>query len=219
MIFKKTLQLLVGCCLALALTLPSGCSQKVRSIFLDGVDSGPPPPTTKLRRNLLSEIQTLERELAATKRELEAARNADKALEREPLPVETAASWPEVSELLPKHSGTGEIDWNEALRAGTVAPRSGVEPGTPAQAVLDFDVRLARTGTGFVAVTYAHADHTQWLTCGNCHPAIFPLEHEVPKPKITMDKIEAGQYCGACHGTVAFGVEGACSRCHPNMTP
>jgi c(7)-type cytochrome triheme protein len=30
---------------------------------------------------------------------------------------------------------------------------------------------------------------------------------------ITMAKIQAGEYCGACHGKVAFPVE-ACGRCH-----
>ncbi len=209
-------RLLVGCCLALTLT--SGCSQKVLSIFFDGVESEPLPPTTKVRENLLAEIQTLERELAATKQALDAARKARDAPVRKELPAETAKTWSEASEILPKHPRTGQIDWNEALRGEAILPRFGVEPDAPAKAVLDFDVRLARTGSGFAAVTYAHADHTTWLTCGNCHPAIFPLEEDAPKPVITMDKIRAGEYCGVCHGRVAFGVEGACSRCHPNMS-
>jgi hypothetical protein len=32
-----------------------------------------------------------------------------------------------------------------------------------------------------------------------------------------MDKIFAGEYCGRCHGPVAFDPAAACARCHLGM--
>ncbi|MDH3380572.1 MAG: hypothetical protein OEQ39_26965, partial [Gammaproteobacteria bacterium] len=205
------MRFIAACCLALVLA--TGCSQKVRSFFFDGVESGPLPPTTKVRQNLLRENQQLERELEKIKRELEIAKNIDDKDESEPLAAEKAQNWPEASELLPKHKKSGQVDWGKALHDGIVAPRSGLRLDTPRQAVLDFNVKIARAGGGF-AVNFAHNAHTEWLSCDACHPAIFPLEHDAPRPVITMSKIADGQYCGACHGKVVFGVKNACARCH-----
>jgi len=35
--------------------------------------------------------------------------------------------------------------------------------------------------------------------------------------KITMAKIFAGEFCGRCHGKVAFNVPTGCPRCHPAL--
>ncbi len=212
---KWLIPLLVGC--GVVALLPAGCSQKTRSMFFDGVDSGPPPPTSRVRQNLTREVSRLERELAHTKVALEAAKKAPSGEDgREPLPIEGAKAWPEAAELLPK-TEHGRVDWGEALRDGTIEPRHGLEPSSPRQAVLDFNVKIARAGSGGFAVTYSHEQHTTWLTCDSCHPAIFPLDRDAPRPVITMKKIREGQYCGACHGKVAFSVEYACNRCHQSM--
>lgn len=181
------------------------------SLFLDGADKSPPPPTRKVRRNLDQEIRDLERELDATKQQLERALNASAGdLEEETPPVEAAATWEEVASLLPTDY-SGEIDWMLAMTSGAIAPRPGLEPGAPEQAVFDFDVQFADSPDSIYHVTYEHAAHTEWLSCDNCHPAIFPLERGAEPPTITMQDIVDGRYCGACHGTVAFG---SCDRCH-----
>jgi c(7)-type cytochrome triheme protein len=197
--------------IALAVMQVAACSP---SLFLDGVDKGPPPPTRKVRRNLEQEIRTLQQELDATKLELEQARNASQEdSQAEQPPVELATSWEEVASLLPTDY-TGQTDWMLAMTSGAIAPRPGLDSGAPEQAVLDFDVRFADASDAMNHVTYEHASHTQWLSCDNCHPAIFPLERSAEHPTITMAKIQAGEYCGACHGTVAFAADNACARCH-----
>ncbi len=200
---------------SIGLVVAGGCGQKTRSIFFDGVDSGPLPPTTKVRENLQRDIKHLERKLAATERQMQLMRTRKPGEdEADRLPTEAAPDWDAVSELLPTHEKTGRVDWGKALFDGAIAPRPGLETDSPVQAVLDFDVKIARAGGGGFAVTFSHNAHTQWLACSSCHPAIFSLERDKPRPIITMKKIRAGEYCGACHGKVAFSVENACQRCH-----
>ena len=60
-------------------------------------------------------------------------------------------------------------------------------------------------------VVFPHKQHTEWLACANCHPAIF-----VPQKganQISMPLILSGQKCGVCHGKVAF-PPSECSKCH-----
>lgn len=184
------------------------------SLLLDGVDEPPPPPTRKVRRNLEQEIRALQQELDTTKLQLEQARQGSQEdSQSEQPPVELAATWEEAAELLPTDY-TGQTDWMLAMMSGAIAPRPGVESDAPEQAVFDFDVRFADSPDPMNHVSYGHASHTQWLSCDNCHPAIFPLERGAEPPTITMHDIQEGQYCGACHGTVAFAADNACARCH-----
>ncbi|MDH3468964.1 MAG: hypothetical protein OES26_24275 [Gammaproteobacteria bacterium] len=156
-----------GC---LALVLVTGCNRTTRSIFFDGIASGPPPTTNKVRENLLRDNQQLQRQLAQTRKELEIAMATKVADEVERLSAEQAQNWSEVSSLLPKREQSGAIDWSQALDDGIIAPRSGVAPDAPAQSTLDLDVKLARTPGGVFAVDFQHKAHTKWLTCDSCHP-------------------------------------------------
>ena len=184
------------------------------SLLLDGIDDEPPPPTRKVRRDLEQEIRTLQQELDAALLALEEAKKASQEDQQaEPAPVELAASWEEAASLLPTDYA-GQTDWMLALTSGAVVPRPGLDSGAPEQAVFDFDVRFADASDPMHHVTYEHALHTQWLSCDNCHPAIFPLERGGEPPTITMARIKAGEYCGVCHGTVAFATDNACARCH-----
>jgi c(7)-type cytochrome triheme protein len=61
------------------------------------------------------------------------------------------------------------------------------------------------------AVSFSHSSHASWLSCGNCHPA--PFEMSKRGPTISMARIWAGEFCGKCHGSVAFPVT-QCDRCH-----
>lgn len=219
---------IIGCLMTVTFT---GCSTMTRSLFFDGVETEATPPTTRVRRDLLREIDELQNKLAETQVALENAKiNANKKASEAPVPTaELAGTWPELKKLLPK-AGSGEVDWIAALQTDVIEPRVGLDPGSPAQAVFDLDVKISRSQSSALgdpqslAVTYRHGTHTQWLTCNNCHPAIFPLEFGVSnrgtaaqREPITMEKIKQGEFCGACHGKVAFAVENACERCHQGL--
>jgi c(7)-type cytochrome triheme protein len=205
---------------AMALTSLPGCSTETREKILPYVFDGfsdaerrPRPPTRRVRRELLQEIDQLKRELADAR---ETAKNQERPAEERRIPVEQVKQWQEVSELLPK-SSSGRVDWVQALKAGTIAPRPAIDPKKPGHAPLDLDVELTPPESPAFTVIYPHAPHTEWLTCASCHPAIFPLKRQTAPLVITMAKIRNGEYCGVCHGKVAFGVEGECARCHPKV--
>lgn len=205
----------------LAALLLAGCSaetrQKILPYFFDGfatTEQKQRPPTRRMRRDLLQDIDGLKRELAE-------ARALAKARESAPseatiLPAERAKSWQEVSGDLPK-DGAGRVDWVAALKARAIAPRPAIDPKGPAQAPLDLDVELAGSSSRVFRVSFSHAAHTEWLACANCHPGIFSLSRRAPPTLVTMRKIVAGEYCGACHGKVAFAIEGGCARCHTKV--
>ena len=198
-----------------------GCSAENRknwySVFLDVPDT-PPPPTRRVRRDLLREIEDLKHQVEEAQREVKAAKKtrAAKGTKTGALPIEQAKNWQEAAALLPKGKA-GSVDWPQALKTGAIAPRPSPDPAAPEQAALELDVELASSGNKTTNVTFSHGAHTQWLTCSNCHPSIFPLRPAKPAA-ITMAKIRAGQFCGACHGRVAFGVNTECSRCHVQPT-
>ncbi len=203
----------------LAFALLPGCSaetqQWILTTFFDGVDT-PPPPTHRVRRDLQREIEELKRELAESRQKLAAGQEAGKAGKGPgggtAAPIEQAKSWQEAAQLLPKDK-SGQVDWVQALKAGAIAPRPSPDPKAPDQAVLELDIELASSANKLFGVTFSHGAHTRWLTCSNCHPAVFPLRQAQPT-LVTMAKIQAGQYCGACHGRVAFSAGRDCSRCH-----
>jgi c(7)-type cytochrome triheme protein len=49
------------------------------------------------------------------------------------------------------------------------------------------------------------------MNCETCHDSIFIAE--VDANPINMRKILQGEYCGICHGAVAFPLT-ECDRCH-----
>jgi c(7)-type cytochrome triheme protein len=198
------------CYLAAAL---SGCSaelqDKILTTFFDDVKS--PPPKRKLRQDVVRENDQLKAELAEAKRLLQ---NRDgTAGEKEIPPGEKAKSWPELAKLLPKGAGNTP-DWTAAIKAKIIAPRPGSDPKDPEQAPLDLDLELATSSNKLHAAVFPHNAHTQWLSCANCHPSIYPLKREGEAEVVTMAKINAGESCGVCHGKVAFPTT-ACVRCHP----
>jgi c(7)-type cytochrome triheme protein len=110
---------------------------------------------------------------------------------------------------LPRDS-RGAVDWVQALRSGAIDPRAELD-GKGAPRLLALDVVLKNT-KDMPWVRFPHQAHTEWLACANCHDSLF-----VPKAganQMSMDAIFRGQFCGACHGRVAFIVHFACQRCH-----
>ncbi|NOY62346.1 MAG: cytochrome c3 family protein [Gammaproteobacteria bacterium] len=117
-------------------------------------------------------------------------------------PVEAMAGFPRDS--------AGIVDWVKALDSGIINPRMGLT-GDEVMTAVDFDVIFKNTGS-MPYVRYPHRPHTIWLTCSNCHPKIFiPKKGSNP---VTMSAIMRGQYCGVCHGKVAFPPNLNCGRCH-----
>jgi c(7)-type cytochrome triheme protein len=116
----------------------------------------------------------------------------------------------EAFNTLPKGQSGNYIDWVLALEDGHIAPWFDLEDAN-AQPVL-MDLNIVREVKGSMPdVVYPHKQHTEWLDCSNCHPAIF-----TPKKgdnQISMAAILLGEKCGVCHGKVAFPVSD-CRRCH-----
>lgn len=111
---------------------------------------------------------------------------------------------------LPKSRSGNRVDWVKALEMGIIEPRA--DRLDAEEKMQEFDMNIVREVKGSMPdVVYPHKQHTQWLDCRNCHPKIF-----IPKKggnNISMAAILMGQYCGVCHGKVAFPVS-ECRRCH-----
>ena len=118
---------------------------------------------------------------------------------------------------LPKSNAGNRIDWVQAIGGKKINPRwDRLDP--KAEPVV-MDLNIVREVKGSMPdVVYPHKQHTEWLDCSNCHPAIF-----VPQKganQISMASILLGQQCGVCHGKVAFPVS-ECRLCHskPKAAP
>lgn len=112
-------------------------------------------------------------------------------------------------DLSPANWGN-QVNWVKSLTDGKIAPRfDRLDPTVQATV---FDLNIVREVKGTMPdVVYPHKQHTEWLDCSNCHPAIF-----VPQKganQISMAAILLGKKCGVCHGKVAFPVS-ECRLCH-----
>lgn len=112
-------------------------------------------------------------------------------------------------QILPRDNA-GNVDWVAALKQGIIKPRDALDPSMSPTPVIDLDIVFKVKG-GLPDVVYPHYPHTQWLMCSNCHPKIFIMQ--AGANPITQEKIEKGEYCGRCHGKVAFPLSN-CTRCH-----
>lgn len=111
---------------------------------------------------------------------------------------------------LPRSNAGNRVDWVKALAEKRISPRWDKGDAKAAPMVLDLNIVREVKGS-MPDVVYPHKQHTEWLDCSNCHPALF-----VPQKganQISMAAILLGQSCGACHGKVAFPVS-ECRLCH-----
>jgi c(7)-type cytochrome triheme protein len=111
---------------------------------------------------------------------------------------------------LPKSASGNYINWSRAIGEKLVKPRYDMNNPDRPPVVLDLNIVREVKGT-MPDVVYPHKQHTEWLDCSNCHPAIF-----IPQKganQISMASILLGEKCGVCHGKVAFPVS-ECRRCH-----
>ena len=111
---------------------------------------------------------------------------------------------------LPKSKSGNYVDWVKALDDKKISPR--YDKTDPDAVPIVMDLNIVREVKGSMPnVVYPHKQHTEWLDCSNCHPAIF-----IPQKganDISMAAILLGEKCGVCHGKVAFPVS-ECRRCH-----
>ncbi|MBI5642767.1 MAG: hypothetical protein HY954_04765 [Deltaproteobacteria bacterium] len=105
----------------------------------------------------------------------------------------------------------GLIDWAKIVRENIVKPRPSLDPAEEEMPPLKMDVLIPAKGDFVNDVIYPHEMHTYWLKCEVCHPGIFvPAKGTNP---MSMIEIAQGQWCGRCHGKVAFPLTD-CNRCH-----
>lgn len=202
-------------CAALAATL-AGCSapsrKKLVNALFDGAST--PPPTRRLRRDLLQEVDSLKRQMAEQDAVTAAASAAQAPASKEAAParpIEAAKTWDEAAGTLPKSAEDGGVDWDAALEQGAIAPQPGAAPGAAVQATFPLDIEMVPASDPTYRVVFRHAPHTAWLSCANCHPAVF--EPKRGANAVSMESIGQGRHCGACHGPVAFSQD-SCTRCH-----
>lgn len=111
--------------------------------------------------------------------------------------------------LLPPDTTGNHVAWIKALNGKYIEPRTNIFPETIIN-ILDMDIILENTGE-MPLVRFPHKPHTEWLDCENCHDSIF--KKKVGANPINMFAILSGEYCGRCHGAVAFPLT-ECNRCH-----
>ena len=112
--------------------------------------------------------------------------------------------------MLPRSNAGNRVDWVGALSGDKIRPRWDREDDKAVPPVMDLNIVREVKGS-MPDVVYPHKQHTQWLDCSNCHPAIF-----IPQKganQISMASILMGRQCGVCHGKVAFPVS-ECRMCH-----
>ena len=111
---------------------------------------------------------------------------------------------------LPKSMAGNRVNWVQAIDQKKINPRW--DRNDPKAEPIVMDLNIVREVKGSMPdVVYPHKQHTEWLDCSNCHPAIF-----VPQKganAISMASILLGEKCGVCHGKVAFPVS-ECRLCH-----
>lgn len=102
-----------------------------------------------------------------------------------------------------------KVRWVRALNEGYINPRTNIYPETKVE-ILDLDILMKNTGSA-AYVLFPHRPHTEWLDCSNCHDALFAAKAGATPMNMLM--ILSGEYCGRCHGAVAFPLT-ICARCH-----
>lgn len=108
------------------------------------------------------------------------------------------------------------VDWEEAEGTGLVKPVDFLEGLSIKKVALKTQENFSiQARVAWVSDTiFSHRKHTVWNGCELCHPEIFPATQK-GVVRYTMFHISAGQYCGVCHGKVAFPIK-ACGGCHKN---
>lgn len=110
---------------------------------------------------------------------------------------------------IPKEA-TGLEDWVKAFKENIIKPHESLDLSKPHTPPFNLDIEIPAVGS-MPNVIFPHFPHTFWLDCGNCHPGIFMMKKGANP--ISMVKIVNGEFCGRCHGRIAFPIAN-CTRCH-----
>jgi hypothetical protein len=102
-------------------------------------------------------------------------------------------------DALPKDA-FGEVDWTASVVRGLIAPKASLDPKVEDEPPLNLNIFIEAKVPLMANVIFPHSIHTYWLSCNNC----------------SMDEIFKGEWCGRCHGKVAFRFwpRANCTRCH-----
>ena len=118
---------------------------------------------------------------------------------------------------LPTTEFGNHVDWVKAIDEGKLKPRWDRIDSNEEPFVMDLDI-VRPVKASVPDVVFPHRQHTEWLFCSNCHPAIF-----IPQKganQINMSAILLGQKCGVCHGKVSFPITTkSCKKCHSKPKP
>jgi c(7)-type cytochrome triheme protein len=110
---------------------------------------------------------------------------------------------------LPRGESGDQVNWVKALNNNYINPSIKLRSNIQVE-VLDLNILFPNTGE-MDMVDFPHKQHTEWLACSNCHEKIF--KYKARATKFGMFDILNGEYCGRCHGAVAFPLT-ECKRCH-----
>jgi len=119
---------------------------------------------------------------------------------------------------LPKENLGNLIDWQEAESQGLVRPVDFLPGISISRAPLNVQKDFRIKSKGWMPnITFSHKKHALWNGCELCHPEIFASVKK-GTVKYSMFDIHEEQYCGLCHGRVAFPMY-ECQKCHTNPMP
>ena len=115
---------------------------------------------------------------------------------------------------LPRLKQSDLIDWEKAEDIRKIKPIDFIEDISfkrpPLKAQEDFSIVAKSKRVS--DVIFSHKKHIIWNGCAVCHPMIFPSSKQ-GTVQYSMFQIMEGDYCGACHLSVAFPVW-LCYKCH-----
>lgn len=116
---------------------------------------------------------------------------------------------------LPEARFGNRVDWDAALEAAAIKPVHQLTIPPSSESAFSNTVLLEAVWAMGPNAFFPHGKHTQWLDCNDCHPYIFNIKKKFTEG-LEMLNIVDRQYCGVCHGNVAFPLTD-CLRCHPDL--
>lgn len=117
---------------------------------------------------------------------------------------------------LPAAGYGNKIDWVRALSRGISRPTKYLTIKPETEVGFKDVLLLESEWVGTPPAIFPHRPHTWLMDCSNCHPDPFNVKKKTTK-HFSMTANLQGEFCGACHMTVAFPMDD-CKRCHPAMS-
>ncbi|PLX88262.1 MAG: hypothetical protein C0618_04740 [Desulfuromonas sp.] len=105
------------------------------------------------------------------------------------------------------------LNWIKAEEDGLLSIKDSLEglSNVKAEFTGPPNMNLSDGETTMPDIFFSHSKHAVWNGCALCHPDLFGVKRNVQP--YSMQDIFEGEYCGACHGKVAFpNID--CRKCH-----